>query len=128
MQRRSTKKCFQKFCEILITHMCLFLTTCRPPSILLKKKLQYRCFLMNFAKFCRTKFSWNIYKHLLCQLFIHIPRVSVCFQYGWYTCGVYLNEQYFTLDYSFILHRTVSSVFWEIPFFETIMGSFQNAF
>ena len=76
-QRCSEKKLLLKLCaEFTGKHLCqsLFnkvagLQTCN----FIKKRLQYRCFPVNFATFLRTPILKNIYERLLLHLKYYTP-------------------------------------------------------
>ena len=49
------------------------------PATLLKKRLWYRCFLVNFVKFLRTPFLQNTYRRLLLSIILRIRLPSTLF-------------------------------------------------
>ena len=80
-QRCSLKKVFFKnFTKFTGKHLCwsLFFNKVSGlrPAILLKKKLQQRCFPVNFVKFLRTSFLQNTSQRLL--LFAIHLTISFC--------------------------------------------------
>ena len=59
-------------------HLCQSLFFFAPPATLLKKRLQHRCFPVNFAKFLSTTFLQNTpLDNYFCQLFLKVW----CFQW-----------------------------------------------
>ena len=71
-RRCSLKKgVLKKFAKFTGKHLCwshfFHKVTGQKLATLLKKRLQYRCFLVNFAKFLRTPFSENTFGRLLLQ-------------------------------------------------------------
>ena len=75
--RSSRQRCFAKF---IGKHLCqsLFLNKVRPAT-LLKNRLQYRCFPVNFAKYLRIPFLQNTSGRLLLFFIEHFTTTSsVC--------------------------------------------------
>ena len=68
------RRCSSKFSKIHRKHLCqsLFLNNVAglSPATLLKKRLWYRCFPVNFVKFVRTPFLQNISGWLLLYMFM----------------------------------------------------------
>ena len=62
-----TKRVLKDFAKFRGKHLCqvLFFIKVASPTTLLKERLWYRCFPVNFAKFLRTSFSLNTSGRLL---------------------------------------------------------------
>ena len=78
------KKCFlRNFAKFIGKHLCqslFFNKVAGRPVTLLKKRLWYRCFPVNFAKFLRTPFLQNTSGGCFCPLKCKITKIKPSFK------------------------------------------------
>ena len=79
------KSCFSNIAKFTGKHLFCSLffhkVTGHRPATLLKKRLQHRCFPVNFAKFLRITFSENTFGRLLLQnLFVRLIQIFKYYQ------------------------------------------------
>ena len=88
--------------------------TCLRPSTLLKKKLWYSCFPVNFAKFPRTSFLQNTSGRLLLECLIYL----ICKHWTGFVCRVnsytFIKER-FCLKITSLMDNKKNSNAWSNP-------------